>query len=125
MLFALTPLVVSICFRTLAHELSLEELSKSTEILFSSIMLSAVALADLCNSKRELAPSLLSKLFKSALIGGLAIGVLLYGALLHDTIPGPGSAEFRSGVLLVSIWIAVALFLVGTVVQILIGRIEI
>ncbi|WP_414583120.1 hypothetical protein [Scytonema sp. PCC 10023] len=62
--------------------------------------------------------------FSSALLLGAVTSAILYGSLLYDSIIGPGSENFRERLLWVSIGLPLVMYILGTLVEVLIGKIE-
>ncbi len=124
-IFALVPFIVSVSLHALAGKLDIDAVASSPEILFFALMVSATALRDLSGIAASLdGKDAIFDLLRSVLLLGAMGSAIFYGSLLHDSIIGPGSADFRLRLLWVAIGMAIVLFLLGTVVEILIGRIE-
>jgi uncharacterized membrane protein len=122
--FAFIPFGISLLFRALERKLTVEAVAASPEILFFAIMVSATALKD----SREVTEVteggvLLLKALESTLFFGAVFSSILYGALRYNTIVEPGSDTFRISLLQVSVWLALFLFVCGTIVEILISQI--
>ncbi len=123
--FALLPLGAALLLRALAGKLTTEAVANSPEILFFALMVSATAMGDLSEIAAPLGWDLTFRILGSALLIGAVFSSILYGSLLYDSVIGPGSAAFRSRLLTVSIVLAVVLFIVCALVEILLGRIEV
>ena len=121
--FALLPLVAAVTLRVLNGTLTTQAVSNSSEILFFALMVSATAMGDISEVTVPVGWDLRFRVFWSCLLLGGIWSAILYGGLLYDSIIGPGSPSFRSRLLVLSIIVAVLLFLVSTIVEILLGRI--
>ncbi len=120
--FALFPLITAILFRKLAGKLTPDDIAQSPEILFFALMISATALGDLS----EVIPSvgldaLLGALAAILLIGSI-FSAILYGGLLYNSIMDTDPI-FRARLLNYSIFLAVSLFGVSTLTEVMLGRI--
>ena len=125
LIFALLPLGVSIFFRTLLNKLSLESLSNSPELLFFSIMVSATALDDISELKKiNTRLDFTIKLFGSALLFGAIWSAILYGTFLYDSLAIKTELSIRNSLFKISIYMGIALFILSTSVQIILGKIE-
>lgn len=122
--FALLPLACSLLLRALAGKLNIEDVAKSPEVLFFSLIVCATALGDLSEVAKPIGRDITLKIFRSVLLFGAVFSAILYGSLLYDTAIGPGSAAFRSRLLTVSVLMAVAFFILSTVVEAILGKIE-
>ena len=123
-IFALLPLGLSVLLRALAGKLSIEALTSSPDILFFALMISATAMGDMSETAAPLGWDITFTILGSALLLGAVTSAILYGSLLYDSIVIPGSADFRERLLWVSIGLGVIMFILGTVVEVLIGKIE-
>lgn len=123
-IFALLPLAVSVLLRALVNKLSIQDFSNSPEILFFALTISATAMGDLSEIASPLGWDIYFSIFGSALLLGAVFSSILYGSLVYDSIIGPGSMEFREKLLVFSIGLAIILFFLSTVVEVLIGKIE-
>lgn len=124
LLFALLPLCAAILLHALAGRLTTEALANSPEILFFAIMVSATAMGDLSDITGILGWDILLRIIASTLLIGAIFSAILYGSFLYDTIIGPGSLVFRARLFRISIWLSIVLFVLGTLVEILVARIE-
>jgi hypothetical protein len=123
-MFALLPLGMSLLLRGLGHSLSYEEIAKSPEILFFAVMVSVTSFGDMTEKQELLDAVGFALLFKSSLQIGAVVSCILYGFLLRDIVPGPGSAEFRNNLLTLSLIIAGLLLVISTLAEFRIGRAE-
>ncbi len=125
-IFALLPLGVSILLHTLAGKLSLQTFSDSPEVLFFALTISATAMGDISETITPIGGwDLTFTILSSALLLGAITSAILYGGLIYDTtiiINSPSG--FREKLLNVSIGLALVMFILGTVVEVLIGKIE-
>ena len=122
--FALLPLCAAVSLRFLAGKLTIQTIAGSPEILFFALMVSATAMGDLNDKAKPIGWDIRFRIFGSALLLGAVCSAILYGCLLYDGIIGPGSVTFRSRLLTVEIALAVALFLLSTAVEAMLGKIE-
>lgn len=124
-IFALLPLGTMLLLRALAGKLTVAAVAESPEILFFALMINATAVGDLTEITTHLGGwDLTFRIFGSALLLGAVCSAILYGCLVYDSVVGPGSATFRAQLLSVSIWLAIVFFVLSTIVEALIGRIE-
>jgi hypothetical protein len=123
-LFALLPLAFSVLFHFLGNTLTFDAVAKSPEILFFSLMVSVAALGDLM----DLAiPSSWDATFMTIGLGlsfGVTVSAGLFGALLYNNIYNVELAVFRSGLLVVSIIVALLFFILSTTTEWMLGTIE-
>lgn len=124
LIFALLPLGASLTLHALSGTLTAQTLASSPEILFFCLMVSATALGDLSEITASVGWDLRLRVVWACLLFGAIWSAILYGALLSHTIPGPATPSFQSNLLKVSVGIAVPLFLVSTLAEVLIGRIK-
>ncbi len=125
LMFALLPLAASLFLHKLANKLTLEAMANSPEILFFSIMVSAISLGDISEINFIIKKwDITFGVLKSALLLGAVWSAILYGSFLYDSIIGQSLSNFRIQLLNVSMLLAVILFILSTIVQVLIGKIE-
>jgi hypothetical protein len=124
-IFALLPLGVSVLLHFLAGKLSLQTFSNSPEVLFFALTISATALGDISETITSIGGDLTFRILSSALLVGAVVSAILYGGLIYDTtIVINSPSGFRENLLNFSIGLAVVMFILGTVVEVLIGKIE-
>lgn len=125
LIFALLPLGVSILFRFLVDKLSFDSLSNSPELLFFSIMVSATSLDDISEIKKYYSKlDFTIKILGSALLFGAIWSAILYGTFLYDSLVVNNELSIRESLFKISIYMGIALFIISTSVQIIIGKIE-
>lgn len=125
LVFALLPLLASIFFRYLADQLDRHFLTKSPEIIFFIIMISATTLDDLSSLRKNLpAFDFKIRISEGILLLSAIWSAFLYGAFLFVTIIGPDNPLIRERIFDFSIFLGIALFFFCTVIQIFIGKIE-
>lgn len=122
--YAFFPLIASLSIHGLAGKFTFVAFVNSPEILFFALMVGATAGGDLSEISPPLERDLQFRILKSFLQYGTAFSALFYGVFIYDGIINPNSLTFRSNLLLVSVGLAVVLFIVGTVVEVMLGRIE-
>jgi hypothetical protein len=122
--FALVPLGTSVLLRHLEGEPMGETLRTSPELLFFSLMVCATALGDLTEAMVKGAADLLLRGLFSALLVGAVASAILYGSFIYSSVSTTGAATFRSNLAQISALLAVVFGLLGTAVQVLLGRIE-
>ena len=121
--FALLPLASNLLLRALAgrsHDHSL----LSAEVLFFALMVSATALGDLADVSSHISGGWILALCRSSLLLGAILSAILYGSFLYDTLLSKGLPAFRERVFEFSKWLAVALFVLSTLVEMLLARIR-
>jgi hypothetical protein len=127
-IFALLPLIVLLVLRQLAGKLSSDDLAASPEILFFALMVSATAMGDLSEVLPAVGWSPTFGILGSFMLLGAVFSAILYGGLLSSLlfgdILGPAAKSFRSGLLIMSVCLAVVLLIVSTLTEILLGKIE-
>lgn len=124
MLFAILPLVAVIILHALAGTLTVQSIIDSPEILFFSLMISASVLGDLHAMPSQPARwDWIIALVWAVLLFGVILSTLLYGFLIYDTKVAPGPSIFRENLLWVSLILATFYGIMGTVVQVWIGKI--
>lgn len=124
-LFALLPLITALVLHALADKLTIDAVASSPEILFFALMVSATAMGDLSEIATPLGGwDITFRILGSALLLGAVWSAILYGSLLYDSVIGPGSVAFRSRLLIVAVGLAAVLFVLSTLVEMLIGKIE-
>jgi hypothetical protein len=124
-IFALLPLIISILLHFLTGKLSLQTFSNSPEILFFALTISATALGDISETITLIGGDLTFTILSSALLLGVVASAILYGCLIYDTtIVINSPSGFRKNLLNFSIGLAVVMFILGTLVEVLIGKIE-
>ncbi|MEG3874089.1 MULTISPECIES: hypothetical protein [unclassified Microcoleus] len=124
-IFALLPLGVSILLHSLAGKLSLQTFSNSPEVLFFALTISATAMGDISETITPIGWDLTFTILSSALLLGAVTSAILYGGLVYDTtlvINSPSG--FREKLLSFSIGLALIMFILGTLAEVLIGKIE-
>ncbi len=122
--FALLPLCISILIRGLAGKLSIEALTNSPDILFFSLIISASALGDINETTNMIGWDIIFSILFSALMLGAIISAILYGSFLSVGIFEIKIEKFYDNLLWVSILLGFCLFILGTIVEFLIGKIE-
>jgi hypothetical protein len=123
-MFALLPLCAALFLRFLTGKLTVEAVANSPEILFFALMVSATAMGDLSEIATPVGWDVTFKILGSALFLGAVWSAILYGCLLYDNIVGPGSLAFRSQLFRVTVGLAIGLFLLSTIVEVILGKIE-
>jgi hypothetical protein len=123
-MFALLPLAAAVTLQALNRTLTTQAVANSPEILFFALMVSATAMGDISEITIPVGWDLRFRVFWSCLLLGAIWSAVLYGGLLYDSIIGPGSPSFKLRLLVLSIIVAVLLFVVSTVVEALLGRIK-
>lgn len=122
-LFALFPLGAVVALHALHDTLTIQTVADSPEILFFCIMVSATALGDLSNVPTK--PAKWDWVFQSAwgvLFLGAIGSALLYAFLLYDNTVTPGPSVFRIRLLNLSLVLAVVYGILGTAIEVWIGR---
>lgn len=121
LVFALAPLGISLLFRSMVNRLTVDELAKSPEVLFFSLIVSATTLGNLKEITNLIEDDIKLRVIESVLLLGAVSSSIFYGALLYSNIVAP-SLEFQTGLLKISIILAVGLFVLSTIVEAFIGR---
>ncbi len=122
--FALIPIVSSVVFRFFAGKLSVDTISRSPELLFFSLMINATALGDLSDVIQRRQKDLTVGLFRSAVLIGAISSAILYGGFVLETVTQAVGQSFARSVFATSIFLGIASFALGVVVQIFLGRIK-
>jgi hypothetical protein len=121
--FALLPLLASVLIHFFLGKMSFDTVSRSPEILFFSLMVNATALAELSElGKVKVHDALVSGL-SSALLLGVVMSAMLYGAFLFATVAESVKPDFAWRVFLVSLGLALVSFFIATASQIFLGKI--
>jgi hypothetical protein len=124
-IFALLPLIISVLLHFLTGKLSMQTFSNSPEILFFALTLSATAIGDISETITPIGWDLTFTILSSALLLGVVTSAILYGGLIYDTTIAINSPSgFRENLLNFSIGLALVMFILGTLVEVLIGKIE-
>lgn len=124
-IFALLPLIISTLLHFLTGKLSLQTFSNSPEILFFALTISATAMGDISETITPIGWDLTFTILSSALLLGVVTSAILYGGLIYDTtIVINSPSGFRENLLKFSIGLALVMFILGTLVEVLIGKIE-
>ena len=123
-LFALLPLGISILLRTLSGKLSIETLTNSPDILFFALMISSTTLGDMNEVADIIGWDTTFSILSSALTLGAVTSAILYGSFLYGDIANVDVVNFRSRLFWVSIGLSIVMYVLATLVEILIGKIE-
>ncbi len=123
-IFALLPLGMSVLLLFLADKLSIDALTKSPELLFFALMISVNSMKDMHELSAIIGQDIVFAIFNSALLLGAVSSAILYGILLYDNIIGLGLSSFREKLLWISIGLSLVMFILGTLAEFFIGRIE-
>lgn len=120
---ALLPLIISWGVRQLSGVAATEGVY-AAELLFFAVMISTTALGDLSDETKHLAKTLFYELIK----GGLRFGALgvaaIFGAYQYDSIFSPSGSAFRQNITTFSLYVAIALFVLSLVAEIMVVRIR-
>lgn len=111
--------------RHLTGTLTVRAVQESPELLFFCLMVSATALGDLSELTSKVGADGLLRFLFSALLFCAAISAILYGSFVYSIIVDTEATTlFQRNLLHLALWMSIAVFLLTTLVQILISRIE-
>lgn len=120
LLFSLLPFGCHIVLRALAEKLDWTLIASSPELLFFSLMISMTSVSDLSELK-SITQNMKLKILEAILsLGGVSCAVL-YGAHLYNGMSESPSPHFQYNLFITSIFTALFLFILSTVVQIILG----
>ena len=122
--FSLLPFATSVVLRWLTGTFEWAALHGSPELLFCSLMVSAVALGDLFELNKRIGGDAPLQLLFSIFVIGVIGSAILYGAFVYDQIV-TGPEVFSKKIFAMSVVIAIVYTSMGTCVQILLGKSEI
>lgn len=124
--FALLPLGASLSIHALLGSLTLENISKTPEILFFMLMANATVLGDVTEKAAllESRSSTTYHAFRSTFLLGSVVSAMFYGILIYDSILDVRPENFHINLFRASIVIAIASFFLSTAVEVMIGRLE-
>lgn len=122
--FALMPLIIYIVLHYLS-EISIELKDCIPELLFFTIMICATCLWDVNDMKRKIKSDIVFNLFFASLIILLIFSAILYGGVQLQNMQN--NIEFMSlqKVYFFSIIMAISSGILGTIIQIVLSRIEV
>jgi hypothetical protein len=122
--FALMPLVTTCILRYLKDAFTWNEVARSPDVLFFSVMICATALGDIVDAKARFEAYQPWPPTVALLSIGAVLTAVLYGALVFDTLDANGMTLSHLKLLQVSAALACACLALGTAVQINIGLAE-
>lgn len=129
--FALIPLVCMLFWRYTLRKFTFEEIAKSPELLFFSLMVCATALVDLADIKRiEGTKDRFLEVFRSSLMLGAIMTAILFGALQFadvlelSKLDPTTSKLFYPAIWYASVACSTAAFVLALSVQVFVSKVE-
>lgn len=119
---ALLPLFIALFIRHISN-ITPRPGVYTPELLFFSIMISAIALGDITD-EIKLFKKTMFQIVKGILMFGSIVSGIIFGMYQYDAIVGPGNIPFREHITNSSLIIAVFLFLTSFVAEFLIAKIK-
>ena len=121
--FALLPLIAMLLMRSLTGKLSSDAVATS-EVLFFALMVSAVAGGDIKDCVTDRKRNDTFRILESSLLIGAFLSAILYGAFVYDNVAEQHSSVFQARLPIVSITLASVLFVLSTLTEMLLGKLE-
>jgi uncharacterized membrane protein len=122
-LFAFIPITISLLFTYLSN-IQRSSYDFIGEILFFTIMVSSTSLSDVVSLNKKVQDFILT-IFIGFFILLVLSSSILYGSILYGQINNITSELFNSRVFSISLTLAIISGILGTIIQILLGRTEV
>lgn len=123
LLFAFIPITISLLFNYLSGA-SQNTYNFIGEILFFTIMVSSTSLSDIVGLNKTVKDFILT-IFIGFFILLVLSSSILYGGILYGQINNITSDEFNGRVFIISLSLAILSGILGTIIQVLMSRIEV